>query len=83
MKALGRSHPITPASETDPKALGDAFFCHVNEERIVFVSSQTLRVGVNFVYMFPVRCMLCLHGSSVEIEEFSPLFTAIRWHKLG
>lgn len=65
IKASGRSHPITPASETDPKASGDVFFCHINEERIVFVSSKICQVGLNFVRMFPVRCMLSLHESSV------------------
>lgn len=54
------------------------FFCHINEERVVFVSSQTCRVGMTSVYMFPVRCVLSLHGSSVEIEEFNTLLTAIR-----
>ena len=78
MKALSRCHPITPASATDLKALGDVFFCHVNEERIVFVSSQTCRVVLNFVYKFLVKCMLSLHGSSVETEELNPLLTAIQ-----
>lgn len=35
---MGRSYPINPASETDPKALGDVYVCHVNEEGIVSVS---------------------------------------------
>lgn len=35
---MGRSHPITPASETNPKVLGGVFVCHINEQRIVSVS---------------------------------------------
>jgi len=78
VKALGRSHLITPASETDPKTLGNVLLCHTEEERTMFVSGQTCLVGMNFVYMFPVRHTLSLLGSSVETEEFNTVLTAVQ-----